>query len=276
MKQKDHNYSSKFEDDMKKAFKEASNETTSSELDQSILAMAEKHHQQTESLGFFSRIFASKQMKYLLSMSAALVMTVGIARFMVYLGKTDQGFAQSDDMLLAQEAAAEKSLDNFAFEMADAETATPASRQVSAAKKPEPAQIPELVTNEEMRQILSESKSESDSYAKVAKQEKELAEEQLVMVTGARMKRAEAEAAPVLSVTSQTKEGDSMYHAGAMDEAVDMTPKPRAWLQEIFELLEKSHKKQALEEWSQFKNTYPDHQIEPEMLQKLKSMGLDV
>ncbi len=270
MSHQDHNKPSVFEEDIEKAYRESSIEVTSDKLDKSILAMAEKHHQAAGAqLGFFNRLFRSKQMKYLVSMSAALVMTVGIARFMVYLGKTDQGPAQNADVLLAQQESSE----DFAFEMADNATEAKASRVAYQREKPQPTQVPELITNDEMRQILSES----DRLAKVTKQEAELAEEQLVVVTGSRMKSADAEtAAPAVVQKALADNADSELHAGVMDEAIDMSPKPEMWLQEIVTLLQKGEKKQALEEFNQFKNTYPQHPIEAKTLEKLQALGLEV
>ncbi len=266
MSHQDHKQNQDFEKKVQDAFEEVSSETTSSALDQSILAMAEKHHQ-VEKLGFWNRFFRSKQLKYLASMSAALVMTVGIARFMVYLGKTDQSSAQNTDL-----AADTRSVDEFSFEMADEVAAAPVARESYTAKK-QKAEVPELVTNQEMRQILKESellaKNEQEQKARLAASEKALAEDNVVVVTGSRIRAEDLE-----ETKDKLAEKELSRHGGVLDEAIDDAPKPEAWLNEIMQLLKDGEKAQAQEEWSQFKNTYPLYEFDEALTSKLKKAGL--
>lgn len=273
-----------FEQSLDGVFKEVSNETTSDMLDQSILNMAEKHH--AVKLGFWDRLFRSKQMKYFVSASAALVMTVGIARFMVYLGKTDQGPAQSPNIVAENQSDSA----DFAFEMevhdeaitydSEAEDSLVAKRSAYTSEKAKPIAVPELITNDEMRELLKDS----PELAKADKAEALNGEEHSIVTTGSRMKRTELKAAvSVATVANKTSEseakkinfdGDDHHSAGVLDEALDDSPKPENWLAEISALLEKGDKSQAKEEWSQFKNIYPNYSINEDLRQKFKNMGL--
>ncbi len=263
MSHQDHN--KEFEKSVNKAWKEVSSETTSNKLDQSILAMAEAQHE--VKLGFWDRLFRSKQMKYAVSMSAALVMTVGIARFMVYLGKTDQGLAQNSDILVASESVSHEVIaDDYAFELVDE---TPSSQSRYQAKKAEAMEAPELVTNDEMREILAETERLATNEAK-----KELLEEEQNLVVGSRVKRVDTESPASIAMSKPATEKTSKHIAGVMDEAIEDTPKPEAWLAEVEALLKQDKLEEAREEWSQFKNTYPEYFISEALSSKLKSMGL--
>lgn len=272
-----------FEKSLKSAFQDVSQETTSDALDKSILAMAEKHH--AVKLGFWDRIFRSKQMKYAVSASAALVMTVGIARFMVYLGKTDQSSAKNADILVAQQQAS----DDFAFEMevydegiiTEAETRAQevaAERRAYSMEKKAEASRRELISEWEAREVL-----ESPELAKVdSLGEESLSEvERTITTTGSRVRGVDIEAAtPVANLAKESKakkrasDDNSLHSAGVLDEALDDSPKPDTWLAEISDLLEKGHDSEAKEEWSQFNNTYPDFQLSETLHLKFKQKGL--
>lgn len=70
-------------------FEQSSTETTSNKLDDSILQMAASHVQQQSKVSWWKRL------KYPVTLTAAMVVTVGIARFMVHLGGTDINAAQN-------------------------------------------------------------------------------------------------------------------------------------------------------------------------------------
>ncbi len=273
-----------FEQAIKDSYSKVSQETSSPELDASIMAMAKDHLQQAESSkpGWLTHIFNSKKAKYAFSVATAMVMTVGIARFMVYLSQTDQSAAQNVQTYSAKQTAPS---DMVAFEV----TETAARAPTYTTEKKEAKEVPNLVTNAEMEKILASS----PEVARVDSLEDTVLEEigseqdsrEKIVVTGSRIKANEHELneaqiakSKVLAVESKAVKSKTLdsFNAGVLDEAVLGYPLPEVWLEEIQLYLAAGDQVKVLEEWQQFKNTYPDYQVSAALLehiQKIKKIG---
>lgn len=251
-------------------YRSLSNETTSNDLDQSILAMANAHLEKgdSKSKGFWNRLFGSKKAKYAFSVATAMFMTVGIARFMVHLSKTDQGLTRNSEVFAAQDA------DTVSFEMANSEAyvkeqiARDRAQYSEQLAKREKRAVPNLVTNDEMEALLSTNRKETESQELAMLEDSE----NVIVTTGSRIKKVDteeatqvAEIAKVSTVRARALKAESDANAGVLDEAVLGYPLPEVWLEEIQEHLNNDEISEALEQWQQFKQSYPEYKV-PEMI----------
>ncbi|NVK22885.1 MAG: hypothetical protein HWD86_10225 [Kangiellaceae bacterium] len=295
-----------------KASQELDKLTTSSKLDDDILSMAKAHaDQQSQTKAAEngkSKTSWWQQFKYPVSMAAAMVMTVGIARLMVQLGGTDVSPAQN--------VALESSPASVAIEPVNMETRE--RKQATAvafpAQSPQLPDIPEVTTkrvaSSTVAKIESEPGAETFEYQvfddKKIKDE-EFAEQQIALVeqsaqqktASARMERvnsveAEAELDKIVVTGSRIKASeieaetdvaddlssealvvsDSDAH-GVLDEAVLGYPLPEVWLEQIQQAISEQDEIKALDEWGQFQRTYPDYPVEKideKLLNQLKSL----
>lgn len=252
-------------------YSQVSTETTSEELDASILQMAKQHHAEEKSvkIGFWNNLFRSNFMKYGVSACFALFMTVGIARLMVHLGKTDQNLNQEvgiSSVDLEPEPVA-VSLDSSAVEFdAAAQQKSKAERyqeMVAAEKKRIRRPVVAIELSDEAEQIIANSKEASAPKVAQSNEQSEL-ESRPIAANRAAQPRIEA------------SEVGPEYDSGVLDEAVLGYPLPEVWLEEIEQLLLQKDELKVLESWQQFKNTYPDYAVPnviSEQIERLQSIG---
>lgn len=270
--------------ELQDAYTSVSDETTGADLDASILQMAEQHHTEEKVVktGFWNNLFRSNFVKYGVSASFALLMTVGIARLMVHLGKTDQnahqevGIASADvDSGVEFDSGSKSDIShNARSRSADAhiidvhnnvELAAPElQKKVKAQKNAEYYQ--EMVAAEKKRVRRPVAAIELNDEA-----ESLIADSQSVLAR-ANTKAPKAKIKDQKRATELAEDHD----AGILDEAVLGYPLPEIWLEEIEELLLQKDELKTLESWQQFKNTYPDYQVPSnilEQIERLQSIG---
>ncbi|RDX37842.1 hypothetical protein DZA50_01455 [Kangiella sp. HD9-110m-PIT-SAG07] len=153
---------------LRKAYNDASEETTNSELDASIMAMAQQEVDARDSSS--QRKSWWDWLKVPVSVTAALVVTVGIARFMVELGYYNPN-SISDTENLAQTSAPKKSMVVLSDSEYESQAASPASEEVSS----------KVVVEE---RIAARQKAEHQAR-----------EMESLAVTGSRIKRVDVERA---------------------------------------------------------------------------------
>ncbi|WP_251358816.1 hypothetical protein [Kangiella sp. TOML190] len=309
----DKNTEQNIEQQLEAAYQAQSQEKTSLELDQNIMKMAQEQLQvdATPTKGFWASLFTSKKMKYGFSTAAALFMTVGIARFMVYLSQTPQSSSQvmsqavSEDLAQSSDQYAAKIssdivADSVTFEspevlVAKESVANARTRELAALKKQkrpvadsssDKPTKPSFVDSSSDQEPLAMAKTsppvelEADDKAipaAAAPDKTELAAAQVVAAKqGAEHQTASVAEVAVaeensLVITGARIKADSEA-VGVLDEAVAGYPLPEVWLEEIEAYLEEGDQLKALEEWQQLKNTYPEFTAPAKVQKQLEAI----
>ncbi|WP_018623397.1 hypothetical protein [Kangiella aquimarina] len=228
-----------------------SEEETGPELDQNILAMAEQHVKQKERKAAGGSWW--HRLRVPVSVAAGLVVTLGIARLMVNLTGENMNS-------MAQIANSEQMEERYAIEMA-----ADSARQELAEKKEMAA-----------RARLSEQKMMAPP---AAPQEPKLSvssndEQDTIVVTGSRIRAVDLESAePVAAESPEPEQQTSGFEEhGVLDEAVLGYPLPEVWIEEIELALDEGDEITALDQWSQFKRTYPDFEVDEKLLNRIKTL----
>lgn len=257
-----------WEKQLQDAYSSVSDETTGEDLDASILQMAEQCHAEEKTIktGFWNRLFRSNFVKYGVSTSFALLMTVGIARLMVHLGKTDHNINQEIgvasvevDSGVAFSHGAKSETSHKARSMAK-KSANPELMDSGSQeqKNIEPSKGVVVAEKPYINRPISAIELSDDAENFVAESNEVLLEVN--------------KQAP----KSRTTELADEHDAGILDEAVLGYPLPEVWLEEIEALLLQKDELKTLESWQQFKNTYPDYKVPSniyEQIERLQSIG---
>lgn len=310
MSNKDKASQKAMEKQLEQLFEQESNETTDSNLDASIMQMAQKQLEQTQKvdkpLSWWLKL-SKRSFKYPMSIAAALFVTVGIARFMAHLSGTDVSLAQKPELVMATEQESVEiaySLETDAKEdSALQKNKKIESPQYNELKAPAAIKVEEaearsakkLVAEQQKmeRQEMEQQKIEApEDYAKVQEllakvrassdiqQNQPISSNEKVVITGSRIKRADVESAtPVVSslseeATASDKSQDSLadFEGGTLDEGVMGHPLPEIWTEQIEQAIEEGDEIKALDEWGQFRRTYPDYKVDDFLLEKIKSL----
>ncbi|GAA4361372.1 hypothetical protein [Kangiella marina] len=286
------------EQKLNKAYQETSDETTSSKLDASILAMAQQEVDARDNAEHKRSWW--DRLKLPVSVTAAFVVTVGIARFMVELGYYDPNSISNDE--------------NMTQRLESNSTIVVLADDTSAAKPVASAPVPS-----EARVMAQER------LAARQKAEKQAESMNKVVVTGARIKRAEAERARQQDVNelivmeetqasvqfaepvAQSQPGaakeakaaveaeadstnsevekivvtGSRVRASDREEIGDAVAKEAAeppylpaeeWILQLETLLEAHNHAEAKEQWLKFKKIYPGYAVDKPLYQRLESL----
>ncbi|AOE50829.1 hypothetical protein [Kangiella sediminilitoris] len=282
-----------------RAYKNASNETTTSELDDSIMAMAQEEVevQDAGDKSWWQRL------RMPVSIAASLLVTVGIARFMVELGYySPDSIASSENqvevMAYAEEVSAEhapmkpdaptpsKHAELAAKAKESADAAQVSAARIAVEEKRIMSQRQEQERHEaeaemqmvqkksiEQKPVESEpsaiqSKAEDSALADFAQ---ETSEVETIVVTGSRIKRTELE----------TEAKDDANHLGTLKEGSGTgnqisAPAPvlsaEEWLEEIRLALEAEDLEAARAKWSDFKQYYPDYDVDKSLKDRLEAL----
>lgn len=282
---------------LKKGYSDASEESTSSELDASIMAMAQQEvdaRDQGATNKGGQRKSWWERLKMPVSVTAALVVTVGIARFMVELGGYEQGQYQASSNSengvqyrnvesKSFESATEVVMRDEGFADGDRVAAAPAKKTITRQRQALEAREKELqtitVTGARIsREDLERARQQQQAEHRVAAAEAEALHKQ---VLEERVLEDSSELSldtkPVVEDDrNQMFKSESNKHSGRR-ELVDTPYLPaKEWLSQIaFSLDESSDHKQlqeAKEQWSKFKQVYPDYPIEKSLRQRLDSL----
>ena len=276
---------------LSKASKDASEETTSSALDDSIMAMAQQEVDAREKAK--SQKSWWDRLKMPVSLTAALVVTVGIARFMVELGyhqpeamsseamsqtaNSAQTYERKTEVVLRDEAFAENDLGKTerAVAAAPVPVPTPAPEKRVASEQEENIAVISLRTNaEEIERARRAAEYERQlAQAKVAyKKEQQLMEQQhrealaLENTTGSDNEKA------LEPEENQAVASDVEVNSGQA-EAVETPYLPATeWLEQIETLLKDDKTDAAKEQWLEFKQVYPDYSVEKQLFQRLEGL----
>jgi len=296
---------------LSKAYKEASDETTSSTLDASIMAMAQQEVGAREKVS--SKRSWWERLKLPVSVTAAFVVTVGIARFMVELGyyhpnsiadsenmtqdieskesivvlsdaASDQKPMASASAKASPEAMAEERL--AARQKADAQANAMKKVAVTGArvKREEAEQISQL-------QIMSASSAEplvlEEQQATVEDPFTELTErseeQQSFSSNDADMDNATSDVERIVVTGSRIKateakddlnysDNDPESYEGEREVAETPYLPAEEWLKQINALLDADKKAETKEQWLKFKQVYPDYSVDKPLYQRLESL----
>ncbi|PXF64505.1 hypothetical protein [Kangiella spongicola] len=258
-----------------KAYQEASDETTSPELDASIMAFAQKElesRQQAENnLSWWTRL------KLPVSMAAALVVTVGIARFMVELGYGQPDFAEHYS---SESTAAQKTntivLQDEHFTEQDIVASAPAKKEKISQR-----QILEQREQELQRLAVVGARVQNEEVAR-SKKIQQAEQERSYMADAAALEAKEImHEDATLALTAKAAEppeknrlpsAEVVEYTGSQD-AIDAPYLPaEEWLAKIESLLESGDKEKAKEQWKKFKKIYPNFPIETPKKQRLEQI----
>lgn len=292
------------------AYKAETNEETSSELDASIMAMAQQEVDSREK-GKQNQSWWHR-LRLPVSLTAALVVTVGIARLMVELGYYDPNTALQDNGLPPAEYVSTVTLE----ESPQPAMAAPAPRKAPpesvsrdrAALEQREAEIESIRETAKMieqEELLRSQKMKAEELAQAKKVEQEqvadaLAERQQSMLTenkasrqaepsseqaerivvvGSRIKRSDSEEGPTTIEDKATQEDDvnsiakETNLASGDSVAIDTPYLPaNEWIESIEELLEQENKELAKQEWLKFKQVYPDVEVAEELQKRLNAL----
>lgn len=226
-------------------------EETGPELDQNILAMAEQHLKQKERKASGGSWW--HRLRVPVSVAAGLVVTLGIARLMVNLTGEDMNS-------MAQIASSEQMEERYAIEMA-----ADSARQELAEKK-EMAARARLAE----QKMMAPPAAPKEPKLSVASQD----QEEFIVVTGSRVKAQDIESAEPIAQNSESEEPQTagFKEHGVLDEAVLGYPLPEVWIEEIELALDEGDEITALDQWGQFKRTYPDFEVDEKLLNRIKTL----
>ncbi|ACV25698.1 hypothetical protein [Kangiella koreensis] len=232
-------------------------EETSPELDQNILAMAEQHLKQKEQKAAGGSWW--HRLRVPVSVAAGLLVTLGVARLMVNLSGEDMNN-------MAQVASSKPLEERYAIEM-DAEMAylereRQKQEQVNAQAKRESKQ----------RMLAAPAAPQEPVLEFEPPKVSDMAEESIV-VTGSRIRAVDLEQAePVTVIDGEIEQTSGFDEHGVLDEAVLGYPLPEVWIEEIEQALEAGDEITALDEWGQFKRTYPEYEVDEKLLKRIKTL----
>lgn len=226
-------------------------EETSPELDQNILAMAEQHLKQKERKAAGGSWW--HRLRVPVSVAAGLVVTLGIARLMVNLSGEDMNS-------MAQVASSEQMEQRYVIDMqadlARQEALSKREAETRARLAEQKVMAPPAAPQEPVLEL--EPPKVSD-----------MAEESIV-VTGSRIRSEDLEGAePVTVITEETQQTAGFDEHGVLDEAVLGYPLPEVWIEEIEQALDEGDEITALDEWGQFKRTYPEYEVDEKLLNRI-------
>ncbi|AKE53009.1 hypothetical protein [Kangiella geojedonensis] len=296
---------------LSKAYKEASDETTSSALDASIMAMAQQEVGTREKVS--SKRSWWDRLKLPVSVTAAFVVTVGIARFMVELGYYHpNSIADSENMTQAIES--KESIVVFSDDTSDQKPVVSAPAKASpevmaeerlAARQKAEAQANAMkkvavtgarVKREEAEQIsqlqiMSASSAEplvlEEQQAIVEAPFSELAEraeeQQSFASNDADMDNATSDVERIVVTGSRVKatettddlnysDNDAESYQGEREVAAPPYLPAEEWLKQINSLLDADKKAETKEQWLKFKQVYPDYSVDKPLYQRLESL----
>lgn len=229
-------------------------EETSPELDQNILAMAEQHLKQKERKAAGGSWW--HRLRVPVSVAAGLVVTLGIARLMVNLSGEDMNS-------MAQVASSEQMEQRYVIDMqadlARQEAMSKREAETRARLAEQKMMAPPAAPQEPVLEL--ESPKVSD-----------MAEESIV-VTGSRIRSEDLEGAePVTVVTEEDNQTAGFEEHGVLDEAVLGYPLPEVWIEEIEQALDEGDEITTLDEWGQFKRTYPEYKVDEKLLNRIETL----
>lgn len=248
-----------------KAYQEASDETTSPELDATIMAFAQKelesHQRESNKVSWWTRL------KLPVSMAAALVITVGIARFMVELSYDQAEFATAQDV-----SAVVLQDENFLEQ--DMVATAPAKKEKTSQR-----QVLEQREQELQRLAVVGARIQREEIAR-AKKIQQAEQEILNMADTSTVEAKEVlHGDTALTLATETAESSEKHHqplaevvenSGSRD-VIDTPYLPaQEWLANIELLFESGDKEKAKEQWKKFKKIYPDFPIETPKKQRLE------
>jgi hypothetical protein len=256
---------------LSKAYKDASDETTTSKLDASIMAMAQQEVD-ARAAGSAKKTWWDR-LKMPVSISAALVVTVGIARFMIELGYynpnqvANQNYQRSTEVVLKDDSFVE-------------------SDRVLAAPAPETKEMAES------RAKLAEHKKQVEAIrvtgSRISREDveraRQLAEEEHRLAKKAEMAEVTAEELEIeqsqAALASTPKKKDDLNQSVGEDdsangqrEVADMPYLPaEEWIKQIEQLLKQEKNEAAKEQWLKFKQVYPDYSVAKPLYQRLQGL----
>ena len=296
---------------LSEAYNKASDETTSSSLDASIMAMAQQEVDSREKAS--SKRSWWDRLKLPVSVTAAFVVTIGIARFMVELGYYQPNdIADSENMTQAIES--KESVVVFSDGASDQKPVSSAPAKVApevmAEKRLAARQKAEVQAKAMKKVAVTGARVKRDEAARINQQQemRELAAEPLVLeeqqmivedafaevsepadqkqqllANKAEMDHTNSDVEKIVVIGSRIKaaeEKDDLNHLDAEAESfqgereVAETPYLPAeeWIKQIHSLLEADKSTESKEQWSKFKQVYPDYSVDKSLYQRLESL----
>lgn len=275
------------------AYEDVSKESTSSEMDAMIMAMAEKEAD-SRSAGKGSSEKSGQswwhRLRLPVSITAAMVVTVGIARFMVELGYYDpNSVAYSDNNPPASYSATEIVLDDSVTATTNSDRQTETRSKVAAAPQKAPSK-----RSQELADGLAEVKTIQVTGARIKREQQVLSRERTEL---AKKQAFEAEKHHVAELKEKSltmdmaKPKSIVYHEEPMeidsnqefsgdnelvssDEVITEPPyRPSdEWMESIKQALEREDFEQAKQEWSEFQQVYPCYLPEKLLLERLERL----
>lgn len=256
---------------LSKAYKDASDETTTSKLDASIMAMAQQEVD-TRAAGSAKKTWWDR-LKVPVSISAALVVTVGIARFMIELGYynpnqvANQSYQRSTEVVLKDDS----------FVESDRVLAAPAPERKEMAESR--AKLAEHKKQVEAIRVTGSriSREDVERARQLAEEEHRLAKKaEMAEVTAEELEIEQSQAA----LASTPKKKDDLNQSVGEDnsangqrEVADMPYLPaEEWIKQIEQLLKQEKNEAAKEQWLKFKQVYPDYSVEKPLYQRLQGL----
>lgn len=226
-------------------------EETSQQLDQNILAMAEQHLKQKERKAGGGSWW--HRLRVPVSVAAGLVVTLGIAHLMVNLTGEDMNS-------MAQIASSEQMEERYAVEMA----ADSAWQEL--AEKKEMAARAKLAK----QKMMAPPAAPQEPKLSVASRE----QEETIVVTGSRIRAVDLESVEPLAQNSESEQQETagFEEHGVLDEAVLGYPLPEVWIEEIKQALNEGDEITALDQWNQFKRTYPEFEVDEKLFDRIKTL----
>lgn len=226
-------------------------EETGPQLDQNILAMAEQHLKQKERKAGGGSWW--HRLRVPVSVAAGLVVTLGIARLMVNLTGEDMNS-------MAQRASSEQMEERYAIEMA-----ADSARQELAEKK----EVADRARLAEQKMMAPPAAPEEPKLSVASRDQ-----EETIVVTGSRIRAVDLESAEPLAQNSESEQRETagFEEHGVLDEAVLGYPLPEVWIEEIEQALDEGDEITALDQWNQFKRTYPEFEVDEKLLNRIKTL----
>jgi len=275
------------------AYEDVSKESTSSEMDAMIMAMAEKEaDSRSAGKGSSEKIGQSwwHRLRLPVSITAAMVVTVGIARFMVELGYYDpNSVAYSDNNPPASYSATEIVLDDSVTDSSNPAYQAEARSKVAAAPQKAPSE-----RSKELADGLAEVKTIQATGARIKREQKALSRERMEL---AKKQAFEAERRQTAALKEKSltmdlakpestllqeeqievdtnQEFSSDSELDVSGEVVTELPyRPSdEWIESIKQALERDDFEQAKQEWSEFQQVYPCYLPEKSLLERLEQL----
>lgn len=252
-------------------YQESSDEVTSEQADAIIMAMAQREAEASEPSSGHQSWWHRLRMP--VSVAAALVVTVGIARFMVELGYYDPTTtAQSNAQASDYSTRVVLEDDNF-----NVVRAAP-SANVQQAKESIDAEGESFVAEEQMAKIQSIQVMSARLKTEQQEMTRQRLQQEQQLAASTKASNEEQEQAVYRAKRVEKNDKNHMYSevsdvATGSRQAVEAPYlSAKEWLQSIEQLLNNNELKRAKKQWIKFQQVYPDYVVAKGLVERLEQL----